>query len=239
MEGLMLKQKLQYFGHRMRRADSFEKTLMLGKIEGRRRRGRQRMRWLDSITEGHGFGWILGVGDGQGGLVCCGSWGGKELDLTERVNWIELKDRIEGILECQTMNWQSEILGILVGIWALDGVNRIDRKWQLRIERLIWDYGDDYREKGHKVIITGVIIQKSELFRGGCIDFVESHGHRDLEQPEMLLERLPRTLAPCAVLLFLLLWPPHRDWGTEPETDAEFFRFLQNVSQLSIKCQYF
>jgi len=51
LEGLMLKLKLQYFGHLTRRADSFEKTLMLGKIEGRRRRGRQRMRWLDGITD--------------------------------------------------------------------------------------------------------------------------------------------------------------------------------------------
>ena len=51
MEGLMFKLKLQYFGHLMRRADSFEKTLMLGKIEGRRKRGRQRMRWLDGITD--------------------------------------------------------------------------------------------------------------------------------------------------------------------------------------------
>ena len=51
LEGLMLKLKLQYFGHLMRRADSFEKTLMLGKIEGRGRRGRQRMRWLDGITD--------------------------------------------------------------------------------------------------------------------------------------------------------------------------------------------
>ena len=50
-EGLMLKPKLQYFGHLMRRADSFEKTLMLGKIEGKRRRGRQRMRWLDGIID--------------------------------------------------------------------------------------------------------------------------------------------------------------------------------------------
>ena len=50
LEGLMLKQKLQYFGHLMERTDSFEKTLMLGKIEGRRRRGQQRMRWLDGIT---------------------------------------------------------------------------------------------------------------------------------------------------------------------------------------------
>ena len=51
LEGLMLKLKLQYFGHLMRRMDSMEKTLMLGKIEGRRRRGRQRMRWLDGITD--------------------------------------------------------------------------------------------------------------------------------------------------------------------------------------------
>ena len=51
LEGLMLKLKFQYFGHLMRRADSFEKTLMLGKIEGRSRRGRQRMRWLDGITD--------------------------------------------------------------------------------------------------------------------------------------------------------------------------------------------
>ena len=51
LEGLMLKLKLQYLGHLMRRTDSFEKTLMLGKIEGRRRRGRQRLRWLDGITD--------------------------------------------------------------------------------------------------------------------------------------------------------------------------------------------
>ena len=56
MEGLMLKLKLQYFGHLMRRADSFEKTLMLGKIEGRRRRGQQRMRWLDDITNSMDMG---------------------------------------------------------------------------------------------------------------------------------------------------------------------------------------
>ena len=89
LEGLMLKLKLQYFGHRMQRADSFEKTLMLGKIEGRRRRGWQRMRWLGGITKlyGHGFGWTLGAGDRQGGLACCGSWGHKKSDMTERLNW--------------------------------------------------------------------------------------------------------------------------------------------------------
>ena len=56
MEGLILKLKLQYFGHLMRRADSLEKTLMLGKTEGRRRRGRQRIRWLDGITDSIGMG---------------------------------------------------------------------------------------------------------------------------------------------------------------------------------------
>ena len=56
LEGLMLKLNLQYFGHLMERADSFEKTLMLGKIEGRRRRGRQRMRWLDGITDSMDMG---------------------------------------------------------------------------------------------------------------------------------------------------------------------------------------
>ena len=56
LEGLMLKLKLQYFGHLMRRADSFQKTLMLGKIEGRRRRGQQRMRWLDGITDSMDMG---------------------------------------------------------------------------------------------------------------------------------------------------------------------------------------
>ena len=56
LEGLMLKLKLQYFGHLTRRVDSFEKTLMLGKIEGRRRRGRQRMRWLDDITDSMDMG---------------------------------------------------------------------------------------------------------------------------------------------------------------------------------------
>ena len=88
LEGLMLKLKLQYFDHLMRRADSFEKTLMLGKIEGRRRRGRQRMRWLDGITDSMDieFGWTPGVGDGQGGLACCDSWGCKESDTTEQLD---------------------------------------------------------------------------------------------------------------------------------------------------------
>ena len=81
----MLKLKLQYFGHLMQRTDSFEKTLMLGKIEGRRKRGRQRIFGWHHQLNGHGFGWTLGI-DGQGGLACCGSWGRKESDTTEQLN---------------------------------------------------------------------------------------------------------------------------------------------------------
>ena len=130
----MLKLKLQYFGHLIWRVDSSGKTLRLGKIEGRRRRGWQRMRWLDGITNsmdmgirlfsssprlsqpldrisgpteplGAGkspcvavvcfltffsHGWTLGVGDGQGGLMCCDSWSHKESGTTEQLNWTEL-----------------------------------------------------------------------------------------------------------------------------------------------------
>ena len=75
LEGQMLKLKLQYFGHLMQRTESFEKTLILGKIEGRRRREWQRMRLLDGITYS------------QGGLACCSPCGRKESDKTERLNW--------------------------------------------------------------------------------------------------------------------------------------------------------
>ena len=89
LERPMLKLKLQYVGHLMQRTDSLEKTLMLGKTEGRKRRGWQRMRWMvgwHHRLNGHEFEQGPGVGDGQGGLACCSRWDGKQSDKTEQLN---------------------------------------------------------------------------------------------------------------------------------------------------------
>ena len=88
LEGMMLKLKLQSFGYLLRRVDSLEKTLMLGGIGGRRKRGRQRMRWLHGITDSMdvSLGELQELVMDQGGLVCCDSWGHKESDTTERMN---------------------------------------------------------------------------------------------------------------------------------------------------------
>ena len=88
LERQILKLRLQYFGHFMRRKDSLEKTLMLGKCEGRRRRGRQRMRWLDSVTEATNMNYTKTLGGSvrQEGLVCFGPWGHEELDTTKWLN---------------------------------------------------------------------------------------------------------------------------------------------------------
>ena len=91
LEGLMLKLKLQHFGHLMQKTDSLEKTLMLGKIEGWRRRGQQRMRWLDGITDSMDMSeQALGDGEGQGSLACCSPWGRKESDMTEQLSLTHL-----------------------------------------------------------------------------------------------------------------------------------------------------
>ena len=86
LEGLMLKLKLQYFGHLMQKTDSFEKTLMLGMIEGRKRRGQQRMRWLYGTTDLMDMNLSKFqelIGDGQGSPAYCSPWGHRELDMTE------------------------------------------------------------------------------------------------------------------------------------------------------------
>ena len=92
LEGLMLKLKLQYFGHLMRRTDSLEKSLMLGKTEGGRRRGRQRMRWLDGITDSIDMNLSKPSKLVMDREVCCPAiHGGREsLDMTEGLNWTEL-----------------------------------------------------------------------------------------------------------------------------------------------------
>ena len=90
LEGLMLKLKLQFFGHLMQRTDSLGKTLMLGKIEGRRRRGWKRMRWLGGITDSITWIWTSsGTWWWTGRPVCCGPWGRKESDRTEWLNWTD------------------------------------------------------------------------------------------------------------------------------------------------------
>ena len=88
LEGLTLKLKLQYFGHLMQTVNSLEKTLMLGKIEGRRRKGWQRMKWLDGIINSMDISLSKTPGDseGQEGLACCSPWGRKDLGTTDQLN---------------------------------------------------------------------------------------------------------------------------------------------------------
>ena len=91
LEGQMMKLKLQYSGHLVWRTDSLEKTLMPGKIEGRRRGGRQRMRWLEwhHRLDGHELEQAPGVGDGQGSLACYSPWGHKESEWATELTWLD------------------------------------------------------------------------------------------------------------------------------------------------------
>ena len=121
LEGLMLNLKLQYSGHLMQRTDSLEKTLMLGKTEGMRRRGWQRKRWLDGHhrLNGHEFEQAPGVGDGQVSLACCSPWGCKESDTNEQLNWTELMDGGGNPLQCSCLEnprdrgaWSAAVYGV-------------------------------------------------------------------------------------------------------------------------------
>ena len=88
LEGLMLKLKLQYFGHLLRRGELLEKTLIWERLRaGGEEDDRDEMVGWHHQLDGHGFVWTPGVGDGQGGLACCSSWGHKDSDTTEQVNW--------------------------------------------------------------------------------------------------------------------------------------------------------
>ena len=138
LEGLMLKMKLHYLGHLMWRTDSLEKTLMLGKIEGRRRREgmtEDEVVGLHHWLQEHEFEQAPGVDGGQGSLVCCSPWGCKELDKTEWLNWTKLNEywrlvsfRIEsldilaeqGILKSLFQNHSSkhQFFGIQPSLWS-------------------------------------------------------------------------------------------------------------------------
>ena len=105
LERLMLKLNLQYFGHLIRRDDSFEKTLMLRKIEDRRRMEQQRMRWLDGITNS------MDVSLSElSGLACWDSWGCKESDTTEWLNWTEALATVKGFTLWKLNSYNNSVM---------------------------------------------------------------------------------------------------------------------------------
>ena len=115
----MLKLKLQYFGHLMRRTDSFEKTMMLGKIEGRRRRDdRGKMAGWHHQLSGHEFEQTPGVGVGQGDLACNSPWDLRESDMTEQLNWTELNCiLLHELLDLSFMSLVAQMVKNLPAMW--------------------------------------------------------------------------------------------------------------------------
>ena len=122
----------------MWKVDSLERTLILRGIGGRRRRGQQRMRWLDGPSpwldhvhhplDGHEFEWTRGVGDGQGGLSCCDSWGHKELDTTEWLNWTELMAQMVKNLTVKQETW----------VWSLGREDSLEKQMETLSSGLAW-----------------------------------------------------------------------------------------------------
>ena len=134
LEGLMLKLKLQYFDYLMWRTDPLEKILMLGKIEGRRRRGWQRMKWLDGIAwlNGHEFEQTQGDSEGQESLVGCSPQGRKESDATQRLNNNYHKGQMSVLSYYVQDKWHprdfscgvtshgtSHVVSTLITLWAI------------------------------------------------------------------------------------------------------------------------
>ena len=104
----MLKLKLQYFGHLIQRADSLEKIVILGKTEGKRRSGWQRMKWLDNITDSMDMSLnkLWEIGEGQGGMACRSPWDCRESNMTQQLN--NIRDFFQGLGLCSCGAWQVQ-----------------------------------------------------------------------------------------------------------------------------------
>ena len=116
-EEQMLKLKFQYLGHLTWRTDSFEKTLMLGKIEGWRRRGQQRMRWLNGFMTRWTWVWVSSRSwwwTGKPGVLCCRPWGCKASDMTEQLNWTD--NLFNNVVIVSGEQWRESAIYIHVSI---------------------------------------------------------------------------------------------------------------------------